>query len=158
MIRLNLFMIWFLHFLSLLSVVCRCYRQNSSSRIIVVLAYTVSTSFFVSIQYLLIAYSREFCKAFIFITMANNKNDDLQSRRDFFKKAGKSILPVLGIVMLSSFPTIVNAAEKTTSGCNANCESTCETGCYTSCHVACGGSCKGGCINSCSGSCKGSSK
>ena len=43
MIRLNLFMIWFLHFLSLLSVICRYYRQNSSSRIIVVLAYTVST-------------------------------------------------------------------------------------------------------------------
>lgn len=45
MIRLNLFMICFLHFLSLLSVICRCYRQNSSSRIIVVLVYTVSTLF-----------------------------------------------------------------------------------------------------------------
>lgn len=42
MIRLNLFMIWFLHFLSLLSVICMCCRQNLSSRIIVVLAYTVS--------------------------------------------------------------------------------------------------------------------
>lgn len=47
MIRLNLFMIWFLHFLSLLSVICRYYRQNSSSRIIVVLVYTVSHAFFV---------------------------------------------------------------------------------------------------------------
>lgn len=46
MIRLNLFMIWFLHFLSLLSVICRCYRQNSSSRIIVVLIHTVSTPFY----------------------------------------------------------------------------------------------------------------
>ena len=45
MIRLNLFMIWFLHFLSLLSVICRYYRQNSSSRIIAVLVYTVSTLF-----------------------------------------------------------------------------------------------------------------
>ena len=45
MIRLNLFMIWFLHFLSLLSVICRYYSQNSSSRIIVVLVYTVSTPF-----------------------------------------------------------------------------------------------------------------
>ena len=43
MIRLNLFMIWFLHFLSLLSVICMYYRQNSLSRIIVVLVYTVST-------------------------------------------------------------------------------------------------------------------
>lgn len=49
MIRLNLFMIWFLHFLSLLSVICRCYCQNSSSRIIIVLVYTVSTLFFMSI-------------------------------------------------------------------------------------------------------------
>ena len=45
MIRLNLFMIWFLHFLSLLSVICMYYRQNSPSRIIVVLVYTVSTHF-----------------------------------------------------------------------------------------------------------------
>lgn len=45
MIRLNLFMIWFLHFLSLLSVICMYYRQNSPSRIIVVLVYTVSTLF-----------------------------------------------------------------------------------------------------------------
>lgn len=47
MIRLNLFMIWFLHFLSLLSVICRYYRQNSSSRIIAVLVYTVSTFFYI---------------------------------------------------------------------------------------------------------------
>lgn len=47
MIRLNLFMIWYLHFLYLLSVICRCYRQNSSSRIIVVLVYTVSTLFYI---------------------------------------------------------------------------------------------------------------
>lgn len=45
MIRLNLFMIWFLHFLSLLSVICRYYRQNSLSRINAVLVYTVSTFF-----------------------------------------------------------------------------------------------------------------
>mgnify|MGYP007081806393 CR=1 FL=1 len=50
MIRLNLFMIWFLHFLSLLSVICRYYRQNSSSRIIVVLVYTVSHIFFLRIN------------------------------------------------------------------------------------------------------------
>lgn len=41
-------MILFLHFLSLLSVICRYYRQNSSSRIIVVLVYTVSTLLFVA--------------------------------------------------------------------------------------------------------------
>ena len=46
MIRLNLFMIWFLHFISLLSVVCRCNHQDLLSRINAVLAYTVSTLFF----------------------------------------------------------------------------------------------------------------
>ena len=58
MIRLNLFMIWFLHFLSLLSVICRCYCQNSSSRIIIVLVYTVSTLFLYSQTNQLLYYTR----------------------------------------------------------------------------------------------------
>lgn len=58
MIRLNLFMIWFLHFLSLLSVICRYYRQNSSSRIMVVLVYTVSTLFLYSQTNPLLYYTR----------------------------------------------------------------------------------------------------
>lgn len=58
MIRLNLFMIWFLHFLSLLSVICRYYSQNSSSRIIVVLVYTVSTLFLYSQTNPLLYYTR----------------------------------------------------------------------------------------------------
>ena len=48
-------MIWFLHFLPLLSVICRYYRQNSSSRIIVVLVYTVSTLF----SYILVSNFRQ---------------------------------------------------------------------------------------------------
>lgn len=47
MIRLNLFMILFLHFLSLLSVICRYYHQNSLNRINAVLVYTVSTLFYI---------------------------------------------------------------------------------------------------------------
>lgn len=47
MIRLNLFMIWFLHFLSLLSVICRYFHQNPLSRINAVLVYTVSTLFYI---------------------------------------------------------------------------------------------------------------
>lgn len=58
MIRLNLFMIWFLYFLSLLSVICRYYRQNSSSRIIIVLVYTVSTLFLYSQTNPLLYYTR----------------------------------------------------------------------------------------------------
>lgn len=105
---------------------------------------------------------------YFFITMAKNKNEEFQSRRDFFKKAGKGILPVLGIVMLSSMPTIVNAAEKTPNGCSWGCSGVCQqtctltcacnctSGCKTSCQSGCGGGCRGACYNSCSGSCKNS--
>lgn len=72
MIRLNLFMIWFLHFLSLLSVICRYYRQNSSSRIIVVLAYTVSTSFLYSQTNPLLYYTR-----------LNDRNDNYEQIRAY---------------------------------------------------------------------------
>ena len=98
--------------------------------------------------------------------MANNKNEELQSRRDFFKKAGKGILPVLGLMMLSNIPTILNAAEKTPSGCDTNCQNGCAQDCFTGCegkcadHCAhscsenCVGSCRGRCINGCQGGCK----
>ena len=67
MIRLNLFMIWFLHFLSLLSVICRYYRQNSSSRILVVLVYTVSTLFCSSLfLFYLILHSSLFTLHFLY--------------------------------------------------------------------------------------------
>ncbi|WP_308267059.1 hypothetical protein [Prevotella sp.] len=84
-----------------------------------------------------------------FITMANKKNEEVQSRRDFFKKAGKGILPILGMMVLSSIPTIVNATEKTPSGCNTNCQ----IGCAYNCHVFCEGSCKDTCKTTCTGSC-----
>lgn len=90
--------------------------------------------------------------------MAKNKNEDFQSRRDFFKKAGKGILPVLGIMMLSNIPGIVTAAEKTQGGCDSSCESTCSGGCLTGCHTGCEDGCRGGCTNSCKSSCEGSSK
>ena len=72
MIRLNLFMIWFLHFLSLLSVICRCYRQNSSSRIIVILVYTVSTLFLYSQTNPLLYYTR-----------LNDRNDNYEQIRAY---------------------------------------------------------------------------
>lgn len=36
--------------------------------------------------------------------MEKNKNEELQSRRDFFKKAAKGVLPILGAVVLSGAP------------------------------------------------------
>lgn len=72
MIRLKLFMIWFLHFLSLLSVIYRYYRQNSSSRIIVVLVYTVSTLFLYSQTNPLLYYTR-----------LNDRNDNYEQIRAY---------------------------------------------------------------------------
>ena len=42
----------------------------------------------------------------------NEKNEELQSRREFFKKAAKGALPILGAIVLANAPAVINAAEK----------------------------------------------
>lgn len=72
--------------------------------------------------------------------MSNKKqNEELQSRREFFKKAAKAALPVVGAVVMSSIPFM--KTEAATSGCN---------GCYTQCS-SCTGTCQGKCENGCHG-------
>ena len=34
----------------------------------------------------------------------NEKNEELQNRREFFKKAAKSALPILGAIVLAGSP------------------------------------------------------
>lgn len=48
----------------------------------------------------------------------NKKNEELQSRRAFFKKAAKGALPILAAAVLAGAPSILKAAENTPSGCN----------------------------------------
>ena len=51
----------------------------------------------------------------------NEKNEELQSRREFFKKAAKGALPILGAVVLASAPGLANAAESAVEmGCSTN--------------------------------------
>ena len=50
--------------------------------------------------------------------MKTKKNEELQSRREFFKKAAKGALPILGAILLAGMPNVVNAAQKTPMGCN----------------------------------------
>lgn len=99
--------------------------------------------------------------------MKSNKNEELKSRRDFFKKAAKSALPILGAVVLASSPLISKAA-KTAMGCNYGCAGACSGSCSGSCQYGCSSSCygdcltackgcRGGCTGTCSGACKGSS-
>ncbi len=87
------------------------------------------------------------------------QNEEIQSRRDFFKKTVKSALPILGAVLLANAPTIVKAAESEIDpmGCGYTCSGSCKNAC-TSCKYDCSGSCKNtctGCKYECSGSCKG---
>lgn len=77
-------------------------------------------------------------------------NEELQSRREFFKKAAKATLPMIAAVALASAPSIVNASESAPMGCSSDgcsytCKSTCHRSCYTQCQGTCKETCKGGC-------------
>ena len=78
------------------------------------------------------------------------KNEELQSRREFFKKAAKAVLPIVGAVALSNLPLSSLATEKEDP------ETYCDWGCTNSCSGSCGRSCSYGCDGSCAGSCDGS--
>ena len=82
--------------------------------------------------------------------MKSKKNEELKSRRDFFKKAAKSALPILGAVVLTNFPLASNAVE--TMGCPGSCYTSCVTTCGGGCRVGCT-SCRGGCAGACKGYC-----
>lgn len=80
-----------------------------------------------------------------------NKKEELQSRREFFKKAAKAALPVVGAVVLSNLPIL--KAEATPMGCDYGCMSSCSSGCLYGCYLSCSGGCKSSCSGSCSGNC-----
>lgn len=85
----------------------------------------------------------------------NGKNEELQSRREFFKKAAKGALPILGAIVLANAPAIVNAAGESPMGCNG-CASGCTGGCSGRCE-SCVGSCNNTCKFTCENHCKTSS-
>lgn len=80
----------------------------------------------------------------------NKKNEELQSRREFFKKAAKATLPVIGAIVLASTPILGKAAN--TPRC------TCGAGCHISCKGSCTTNCPGTCYRTCAGGCSGNSK
>ncbi|MCH5310790.1 MAG: Cys-Xaa-Xaa-Xaa repeat radical SAM target protein [Prevotella sp.] len=88
----------------------------------------------------------------------NKKNEELQSRREFFKKAAKGALPILGAIVLSSVPNVVNAMENApNSGCRT-CSGSCTTTCGGCCTKWCTGTCTVTCGGACTKWCTGSSK
>ncbi|MCQ2340331.1 MAG: Cys-Xaa-Xaa-Xaa repeat radical SAM target protein [Paludibacteraceae bacterium] len=86
-------------------------------------------------------------------------DEELQSRREFFKKAAKAALPVVGAVVLSTLPMVSHAS--TVMGCPSACKDSCAydcTGCSSCCQGGCKSTCSGTCHNSCSSGCKYHSK
>ena len=83
----------------------------------------------------------------------NEKNEELQSRREFFKKAAKGALPILGAIVLANAPAVINAAEKAPMGCTGTCYGACYGGCK-GCSTTCTGTCSNGC-RGCSTTCTG---
>lgn len=86
--------------------------------------------------------------------MENKKKDELQNRREFFKRAAKATLPVIGAVVMASLPIKVDAHSSTDcrKQCAGSCGAAC-TGCWTGC-TGCKAECSKNCSSSCDGGCK----
>ncbi len=88
-----------------------------------------------------------------------SKPEEIQSRREFFKKAAKATLPVLGAFVLSSLPlqqVEAQGCSTCTGGCFTGCKYSCDRSCETTCRFGCKTGCKSVCKGSCLGGCKGS--
>ena len=83
----------------------------------------------------------------------NKEKKELQSRREFFKKAAKGVLPIVAGVVLAGMPQVIKAVEKAPMGCQGY---SCQGGCQFSCVAVCNSSCKGSCNNTCYTTCEGS--
>lgn len=96
------------------------------------------------------------------IMKKNDSKKELHSRREFFKRAAKGALPIIGAIILASAPSLLNAAEKTPMDCGYSCKGSCSGGCDGSCQWGCGGTCKGtcdsGCRTTCTSGCRWSSR
>ena len=81
-------------------------------------------------------------------TKENNEKN--YSRREFFKKAAKTTLPMIAVIALGVNPVKLKAI--TPNDCENSCENTCSKECSNSCTESCTNCCKGQC-RACSGSC-----
>ncbi len=86
--------------------------------------------------------------------MEDKKNNELRSRREFFKKAAKGTLPILSAIVLASTP-ILSQAAKGSMGCNYGCAGTCYGSCAGTCLYTCVVACYENCVTTCHRTCKG---
>ncbi len=63
----------------------------------------------------------------------SKSKEELISRRSFFKKAAKSILPVIGGIIMTSTPLRTIAAGQSCSDCTFSCKGTCHMSCTAGC-------------------------
>ena len=82
------------------------------------------------------------------------KNEELYSRREFFKKAVKTALPIIATVVLVSNP-VASKAAKVAMGCESYSTGSCYRACYHGCNNTCMGTCERTCQGSCIGTCRG---
>lgn len=79
----------------------------------------------------------------------DKKNQELQSRREFFKKAAKSTLPILAFAVVG--PSLLSSCGEdddepdAPNGCGNSCSGSCEGTCSGGCDSACEGVCENGC-------------
>lgn len=77
--------------------------------------------------------------------MKENKQEELQSRREFFKNAGSKTLPFLALAAFGS--SVLTACDKDEpdggggNGCGNSCSGSCDDGCSNNCDSLCGGDC-----------------
>jgi len=101
-----------------------------------------------------------------------DKNRELLSRRDFFRKAAINTLPFIAAIAVPPIFTACSPEPTPTpsgcDGCSSTCEGSCDKSCSGSCEESCAGSssnsgsscsdcsstCKDTCSNTCSESCK----
>ena len=82
-----------------------------------------------------------------------------QTRREFFKSAAKSALPILAGVILANVPIFSKATNPMSceyacsGGCMNGCGG-CASTCMGECTWTCQGTCEKFCVQSCDGSCK----
>lgn len=88
-----------------------------------------------------------------------NQNEDVQSRREFFKAAAKVLLPTIALI---SVPQLLSSCEKelwkdaepTCRDCGGTCKDTCKKACSSNCELTCKDTCETGCTTTCKSTCK----
>lgn len=95
----------------------------------------------------------------------NSKKEEILTRREFFKKTSRAVLPIIGMAVLG--PTVLISCDKIedfvesgctdcSSGCEGSCKDSCSSGCKGSCSSSCYSTCSGTCSSTCKSTCKGS--